>query len=111
MAAPLREKGKDFEMTHSPMYLPSVFSDLFSHHLLLLLSLQITTEALVSLFFLALAEHISLRSLFLRCLYDWHLTFFGLYSICVFSCSLVSDSFMTPWIVSHQAPLSMGFPR
>ena len=31
--------------------------------------------------------------------------------MCVFSCSLVSDSFMTPWIVAHQAPLSMGFPR
>ena len=84
MAAPLREKGKDFEMTHSPMYLPSVFSDLFSHHLLLLLSLQITTEALVSLFFLALAEHISLRSLFLRCLHDWHLTlFWSLLNMCV----------------------------
>ena len=23
----------------------------------------------------------------------------------------MSDSFATPWIVAHQAPLSMGFPR
>ena len=27
------------------------------------------------------------------------------------SCSVVSHSFATPWSVSHQAPLSMGFPR
>ena len=28
-------------------------------------------------------------------------------------CCLVamSDSFVTPWTVAHQAPLSMGFPR
>ena len=26
-------------------------------------------------------------------------------------CSVVSDSFATPWIVAHQVPLSMGFPR
>ena len=25
--------------------------------------------------------------------------------------SIVSDSFVTPWTVAHQAPLSMGFPR
>ena len=24
---------------------------------------------------------------------------------------VVSDSFVTPWTVGHQAPLSMGFPR
>ena len=29
----------------------------------------------------------------------------------VFSCSVVSDSFATPWTVAHQAPLSMGFSR
>ena len=23
----------------------------------------------------------------------------------------VSDSFLTPWTVAHQAPLSIGFPR
>ena len=28
-----------------------------------------------------------------------------------FSCSVVSDSCVTPWTVAHQAPLSMGFPR
>ena len=27
------------------------------------------------------------------------------------SCSLASDSFATPWTVSHQAPLSVGFSR
>ena len=27
------------------------------------------------------------------------------------SCSVVSDSFVTPWTVAHQAPLSMGFSR
>ena len=29
----------------------------------------------------------------------------------LFSPSVVSDSFETPWTVAHQAPLSMGFPR
>ena len=29
----------------------------------------------------------------------------------MFSCSAVSDSFMNPWTVAHQAPLSIGFPR
>ena len=29
----------------------------------------------------------------------------------LFSCYVVSDSFVTPWTVAHQAPLSMGFPR
>ena len=28
-----------------------------------------------------------------------------------FSCSVVSDSFVTPWTIAHQAPLSTGFPR
>ena len=28
-----------------------------------------------------------------------------------FSCSAVSDSFVTPWTVDCQAPLTMGFPR
>ena len=27
------------------------------------------------------------------------------------SCSVMSNSFVTPWTVAHQAPLSMGFPR
>ena len=30
--------------------------------------------------------------------------------VCVLSCSVMSNS-ATPWIVAHQAPLSMGFPR
>ena len=29
----------------------------------------------------------------------------------MFSCSVMSDSFVTPWPVACQAPLSMGFPR
>ena len=29
----------------------------------------------------------------------------------LFSCSVVSGSFATPWTVALQAPLSMGFPR
>ena len=27
------------------------------------------------------------------------------------ACSVMSNSFATPWTVAHQAPLSMGFPR
>ena len=30
---------------------------------------------------------------------------------CVWACSVVSNSFATPWTVACQAPLSMGFPR
>ena len=33
------------------------------------------------------------------------------YNLLLFSCSLVSDSFVTPWTVALQAPLSMEFPR
>ena len=29
----------------------------------------------------------------------------------LFSCSVVSNCFATPWTVTHQTPLSMGFPR
>ena len=29
----------------------------------------------------------------------------------LFSCSVVSDSFVTPWTVVRQTPLSVGFPR
>ena len=29
----------------------------------------------------------------------------------MFSCSVVSNSFTTPWTVAHQAPLSIGFSR
>ena len=28
----------------------------------------------------------------------------------LFSCQTMSSSFVTPWTVVHQAPLSMGFP-
>ena len=30
---------------------------------------------------------------------------------CGLVAKFVSDSFVTPWTVAHQAPLSMGFPR
>ena len=30
---------------------------------------------------------------------------------CVYVCSVMSNSFATPWTVDHQASLSMGFPR
>ena len=29
----------------------------------------------------------------------------------LFTCQVMSDSFVTPWTVAHQAPLSMGFSR
>ena len=29
----------------------------------------------------------------------------------LFTCSVVSDAFATPWAVAHKAPLSIGFPR
>ena len=29
----------------------------------------------------------------------------------LFSCYVMSDSFVTPWTVAHQATLSMGFSR
>ena len=32
-------------------------------------------------------------------------------SLSVLSCSVVSDSFVTPWTVTHQAPPSLGFSR
>ena len=32
-------------------------------------------------------------------------------NVVLFRCSVVSDSFVTPWTVACQAPLSMGFPR
>ena len=37
-----------------------------------------------------------------------------IYNVCVcavLSYSIMSDSFVTPWTVACQAPLSMGFPR
>ena len=33
------------------------------------------------------------------------------YGCSLFSCQVMSDSFVTPWTVAHQTPLSMGFPR
>ena len=37
-------------------------------------------------------------------------SFSNYFSVCLFSWSVVSDSFVIPWTVAHQAPLSMGFP-
>ena len=34
-----------------------------------------------------------------------------LFSSVQFSHSVMSDSFVIPWTVAHQTPLSMGFPR
>ena len=31
--------------------------------------------------------------------------------MCVLSCSVMSDSFVTPWTVACQAPLSMDFSQ
>ena len=31
--------------------------------------------------------------------------------VCMFSCSVVSYTFVTPWTVAHLAPLSVGFPK
>ena len=31
--------------------------------------------------------------------------------VVVFSHRVLSDSFVTPWTIGYQAPLSMGFPR
>ena len=31
--------------------------------------------------------------------------------VVVVICSIVSDTFATPWTVAHPAPLPMGFPR
>ena len=37
--------------------------------------------------------------------------FFFLIKLFLFSCSVVFDSFATPWTVACQSPLFMGFPR
>ena len=34
-----------------------------------------------------------------------------IYIMLLFSCSVMSHSFVTPWTLAHQAPVSMGFPR
>ena len=38
--------------------------------------------------------------------WSWYITVYS-----EWSCSVVSDSFLTPWTVARQAPLSMGFPK
>ena len=45
-----------------------------------------------------------------------HICYSKIFSVCVcvcvcVSCSVVSDSFATPWTVAYQAPLSMEFSR
>ena len=42
----------------------------------------------------------------------WHFWLDLLFFLLLFfSCLVMSDSFATLWIVAHQTPLSMGFPR
>ena len=43
----------------------------------------------------------------------WYLdrNLYGTHILCMLSCSVISDSFETPWIIALQAPLSMGFSR
>ena len=36
---------------------------------------------------------------------------YALLLLLLFSCSVMSVSFVTPWTVAHQASLTMGFPR
>ena len=43
--------------------------------------------------------------------YHCHQFFHDYHLCCVLYCSVVSDSFATPWTIACQAPLSMGFPR
>ena len=114
MAAHLREKGKDFEMTHSPMY-PVGCVFLLCHARTFSRSSLTSSSITFSCFshFRSPQRHWSLcSSLNLPsilplgvCSFDAYMTgtlpFFGLYSMCVFSCSLMSDSLMTPWIVAH----------
>ena len=41
-----------------------------------------------------------------NCCFDLHI-----FDLCVCVCSIISNSFMTPWTVALQAPPSVGFPR
>ena len=41
----------------------------------------------------------------------WPIAYSFVMCVCVCVWSVMSDSFVTPWTVAHQAPLSMGFPR
>ena len=122
MAAYLREKGKDFETTHSPMYTVGCAFLLCHTPTFSLLWPLLPSPPPASLTSdhhggTGLCSFLNLPGIFPlgACSLDAHITstllFFGLYSKCVFSCSLVSDSFMTPWTVAHQTPLSMGFPK
>ena len=48
----------------------------------------------------------------LRCYrYLWRGKMLSEVYLCVFSCSVLSDSLTTPWTAARQAPLSMGFSR
>ena len=48
------------------------------------------------------------KSIYWFCFHFLILVHFACWSV---SCSIVSDSFLTPWAIAHQAPLSMGFSR
>ena len=40
-----------------------------------------------------------------------HLGTKGIFQVLLLSCKFVSDSFVAPWNVIHQAPLSVGFSK
>ena len=48
-------------------------------------------------------------------IFQWEFLNHSTSSLCVWCvhavCFVVSDFFVTPWTVAHQAPVSMGFPR
>ena len=63
-------------------------------------------------------KYVLSRPTFLRVFYHkWMLNFVKSFSasiemiLLLFSCKIMSDSFVSPWASAHQAPLSMGFPR
>ena len=41
----------------------------------------------------------------------FHFVIIFFFVITVVSCQVMSNSFATPWTITHQVPLSMGFPR
>ena len=44
-------------------------------------------------------------------IYIYKIKFYNDRVAVIVSCSVLFDSFATPWTIAHQAPLSMGFPR
>ena len=46
-----------------------------------------------------------------QCITIYNMCISVCYILLLFSCSVMSDSFVTPWTVACQAPLSVGFLR